>query len=128
MKELIERLRKQAKLTKRYCPTAEIPTLEENAANAIEKLQAENERLKTVQEHQKQESNLVEIDQVNKWIPVTEMLPENYEAVLTFDGRSIHIMAHHHDFKEPFGIVKGNFMGYAPITHWMPLPEPPKGE
>lgn len=46
MKELIERLRMQAKLTKRYCPTAKIPTLEENAANAIEKLQAENERLK----------------------------------------------------------------------------------
>lgn len=61
-----------------------------------------------------------------KWIPVTERLPKNYEAVLTFDGRSIHIMAHHHDFKDPFGIVKGNFMGYAPITHWMPLPEPPK--
>lgn len=76
MKELIERLRKQAKLTKRYCPTAEIPTLEENAANAIEKLQAENERLKTVQELQKQESKGVEIDQFNKWIPVTEKLPD----------------------------------------------------
>ena len=46
MKELIERLRKQAELTKRYCPTTKIPTLEENAANAIEKLEAENERLK----------------------------------------------------------------------------------
>lgn len=65
---------------------------------------------------------------VQEWIPVTERLPKNYEAVLTFDGRSIHIMAHHHDFKDPFGIVKGNFMGYAPVTHWIPLPEPPKGE
>ena len=65
---------------------------------------------------------------MQEWIPVTERLPKNYEAVLTFDGRSIHIMAHHHDFKDPFGIVKGNFMGYAPVTHWMPLPEPPKGE
>ena len=82
----------------------------------------------TVQEPQKQESKGVEIDQFNKWIPVTERLPKNYEAVLTFDGRSIHIMAHHHDFKDPFGIAKGNFMGYAPITYWMPLPEPPKGE
>lgn len=46
MKELIERLRNQAKLTRRYCPTTKIPTLEENAANAIENLEAENERLK----------------------------------------------------------------------------------
>lgn len=65
---------------------------------------------------------------VQEWISVKDRLPENYEAVLTFDGRSIHIMAHHHDFKEPFGIVKGNFMGYVPVTHWMPLPVPPKGE
>lgn len=64
-----------------------------------------------------------------EWIPVTERLPENYKAVLTCDERKIiHIMAHHRDFKAPFGIVKGNFMGYAPITHWMPLPQPPKGE
>lgn len=46
MEELIKRLRMQAKQTKRYCPTDKIPTLEENAINAIEKLQAENERLK----------------------------------------------------------------------------------
>ena len=63
------------------------------------------------------------------WIPVTERLPENYEAVMTCDEKGrIHIMAHHHNFQTPFGIVKGNFMGYSPVTHWMPLPEPPKGE
>lgn len=46
MNELIKRLRAQAKLTRRYCPHKKMKTLEENAADAIEKLQAENERLK----------------------------------------------------------------------------------
>lgn len=45
MKELIKRLRTQAKLTKYYCPTAAIPTLEENAADAIEKLNTWNDEL-----------------------------------------------------------------------------------
>ena len=46
MNELIKRLRAQAKLTRRYCPHEKMKTLEENAADAIEKLQAENERMK----------------------------------------------------------------------------------
>ena len=46
MKELIKRLRAQAKLTRHYCPHEKMKTLEENAADAIEKLQAENEQLK----------------------------------------------------------------------------------
>ena len=46
MNELIKRLRVQAKLTRHYCPHKKMKTLEENAADAIEKLQAENERLK----------------------------------------------------------------------------------
>lgn len=46
MNELVKRLRAQAKLTRHYCPHEKMKTLEENAADAIEKLQAENERLK----------------------------------------------------------------------------------
>lgn len=46
MNELIKRLRAQAKLTRNYCPHEKMKTLEENAADAIEKLQEENERLK----------------------------------------------------------------------------------
>ena len=114
MKELIKRLRMQAKLTKHYCPTAKIPTLEENAANAIEKLEAENERLKngvTVQE----------------WISVKDRLPEPGERVLVCIGAVF----------EAFIDSAGKWQRYysAPLnevlgepTHWMPLPQPPKGE
>lgn len=70
---------------------------------------------------------------VPKWIPVTERLPEHEygesNSVLTVDL---------------FGVMRvlyfdgGNWclpsgealttMQVAPITNWMPLPEPPKGE
>lgn len=59
----------------------------------------------------------VEIDQVKTgWIPVTERLPEVGMVVLVYsedDGVSV-------DYHG------GDSFGYALVTHWMPLPEPPK--
>lgn len=61
-----------------------------------------------------------------KWIHVTERLPERFVYVLVMT-----------DFGEAaVARLKGNgrwYIGwdndqYAGITHWMPLPEPPKGE
>ena len=70
---------------------------------------------------------------VKEWIPVTERLPEenndgSVNAVLVTDGFVQHMayfargewrFAESGEIKEP--------MWYS-ITHWMPLPEPPKGE
>lgn len=77
----------------------------------------------------------------HKWIPVTEKLPENDECVLICaldvnDGeKEIAISAYSE------AVFGGQKLGYKrwiepyqyfsrqhKVTHWMPMPEPPKGE
>ena len=69
---------------------------------------------------------------VQEWIPVTERLPEQTEpatAVLgiTKKGRC-HIVYYYK------GVTDDRFTGFydiglkVDVTHWMPLPQPPKGE
>lgn len=73
-----------------------------------------------------EDSKGVEIDQFNKWIPVTERLPKRFVYVLVMTDFGDAAVAR----------LKGNgrwYIGwdndqYAGITHWMPLPQPPKGE
>lgn len=69
----------------------------------------------------------------DKWIPVSERMPEFNESVLVFCrvyGRFLATYEHIGDFKgEKFGNwrdFKGH-LGILPPTHWMPLPTPPKG-
>ena len=66
---------------------------------------------------------------VQEWISVDDRLPE--------DG--VRVLAAHDDGVVRIGICRGCFpavmskkhekaFGFAEVTHWMPLPEPPKGE
>lgn len=66
-----------------------------------------------------------------KWIPVTERLPKAFRAVLAYcpNGGNIYEVylntrSEWHFFDET---VAGAVLQNA-VTHWMPLPEPPKGE
>jgi len=57
---------------------------------------------------------------VSGWIPVSERLPENDGAYLCWDNRYVTTYAF------IFGAWQANQFVAKNITHWMPLPNPPK--
>jgi hypothetical protein len=54
---------------------------------------------------------------INDWISVKDRLPEA-------DGRYLVIEKHYSNWMGVSSMRQGTFD--IPITHWMPLPEPPK--
>lgn len=76
---------------------------------------------------------------VQEWIPVTERLPDNKEhdwvlAQVVEDSGYMHIpkvmeyRKNRNDwFEETYGWLSEH-NGAFTVTHWMPLPEPPKGD
>ena len=65
---------------------------------------------------------------VQEWIPVTERLPENIaNRVLVVCERSNGVFYAH--YEKPFWInLETDKPFISAVTHWMPLPDPPKGE
>ena len=70
-----------------------------------------------------------------KWIPVTERLPDNDgEYLVRFDNKAIT----NTEYESKYGSFgywlaimwdeDADWYPYTNVTHWMPLPEPPKGE
>lgn len=62
-----------------------------------------------------------------RWIPVTERLPEEYTTILVCgeDGVEPGNFSSKSGFWTCDAYEADLIMG---VTHWMPLPEPPKGE
>ena len=59
---------------------------------------------------------------VGEWISAEERLPDNGETVLTVDNEGYMIVASWYELGGWFlPVCRAN-----PVTHWMPLPEPPK--
>ena len=61
-----------------------------------------------------------------KWIPVTERLPEKKGNYLGFTGSAF--MVGYYKGNAVWWIWSKDVEGVDLFTHWMPLPEPPKGE
>lgn len=61
---------------------------------------------------------------VQEWISVNDRLPEDGESVLTYKNGNVDVQVYE---KNRNGWIQGNwFWSMATVTHWMPLPEPPK--
>ena len=69
-----------------------------------------------------------EMEKTTRWIPVTERLPENAEVYLcrikSFGGE----FRYTDTMKYVDGFFYEKGVATERVTHWMPLPEPPKEE
>ena len=66
---------------------------------------------------------------VQEWIPVTERLPEKGQEVLVFDTRENWTGFAWLRPDETWTALGFDFpFDLGEVTHWMPLPEPPKGD
>ena len=62
---------------------------------------------------------------VQEWISVKDRLPEMEQDVLVADNGFIAVWTFYGDYWED---SHGWWQEFDEVTHWMPLPEPPKGE
>jgi hypothetical protein len=63
---------------------------------------------------------------IQRWISVEERLPDGGTYVLvTTDGVVAHAYRHNDRF---IAFTAAGVATVGGVTHWMPLPEPPKGE
>ena len=61
-----------------------------------------------------------------RWIPMSKRLPDEVNALFLLENGKITTgMWINGNLVVPVGL--GQFKPFSPVTHWMPLPEPPKG-
>ena len=64
---------------------------------------------------------------VQEWISVDDRLPEEpLQTVIVTNGKETCVAVYSVVYDE-FGVMCGKGKSFG-ITHWMPLPQPPKGE
>ena len=110
----------------RYCNA-----LLRDAADAIEELTLAIEKLTLIAESNERsaarwaETAGKAVEQIPRWISVTERLPEKWTWVLVcFEGADIPSTGFVNSAGDWIG--EDMYTNYD-VTHWMPLPEPPKG-
>lgn len=79
------------------------------------------------EEYQKMAKELAELRQQNRWIPVSERLPDYNEEVLITDGKYVTIDERYFlENTEDGEAYTWGINGWNDVVAWMPLPEPYK--
>lgn len=82
--------------------------------------------MKTVQqimEESNAKANMEAFMEMQQWIPVTERLPEENTTVIVSEDNGIVFQCLY--AYDGWDLWEGNEVN---ITHWQPMPQPPKGE
>ena len=123
--ELVKRLRHSANFAERGL--APPPSELREAADAIEKLSMRLHGDEAAIAGMKREIERMVVTDKLRWIPVTERLPEAGERVLCYCRANIYeVMKMRTDGDWVYDT--NHVYMHSFVTHWMPLPEPPKGE
>jgi len=105
----------------------------------IERLQAENDRLKSDAEQnelillalhealQEKQEHVQDLEQERRWIPISERLPEMNKTVLVVCG-SVTIAKRKVDIIKNYCWVEIDGMELKHVTHWQSLPQLPQEE
>lgn len=79
------------------------------------------------EEYQKMAKELAELRQQNRWIPVSERLPDYNEEVLITNGKYVTIDERYFlENTEDGEAYTWDINGWDDVVAWMPLPEPYK--
>ena len=119
--ELVRQLRYCADATTcRHCPWRSeccLHDAQRKAADAIEELSRDRDSMN--------DANIALYGALPQWIPVTERLPEEYTRVIGFMAWKAMTAIEYQNGKW-HSINHLEPLPDEAVTHWMPLPEPPK--
>ena len=133
-----KRLRRYSENCVAYKLDADFADAVSDAADAIEELLAEvkhweleaaaneTDRNYLIDENRKLVNSLMNF-RVPTWISVEERLPHYLDHVLCVNKYGIQMVGYLTDYKEGGFRCESGMDSCDYITHWMPLPEPPKG-
>ena len=124
--KLIKRLRRYVEIEREEHHAAD---LEAEAADAIEELEKKMLNWQATADDHWEAYQLwfhKYMDDMPKWVPVNERLPEDYDDAIVTDGVDYYVAY----WRKDAGAWDSCQSGWvdADITHWMPLPTPPKEE
>lgn len=98
----------------------------EQIADLQNELRDERYRHDRVQDFEVAEAEeLRKAREAQRWIPVTERLPEHEDPVLCFIKNGQQDILQFDKFENLWVGMQWKYKRHA-VTHWMPLPEPPK--